>query len=184
MLKYTIDGFSAIKTCLFPWPVLSVLMIFLVLVPLILWKIKLYKKTESLLIMIIMHSIIIFSVLFQFSFSIFSIVGSGITLDNNLLSLKSPVMKEEINLNVAQIALITNDEWLPINKIHGIDSYAFNSGFFELKNGQKAFVFEHLNTHAPYLLICYNNNYFIINYLQVLNLYQEIAKNNPANLNI
>ena len=140
MLKYTIDGFSAIKTCLFPWPVLSVLMIFLVLIPLILWKIKLYKKTESLLIMIIMHSIIIFSVLFQFSFSIFSIVGSGITLDNNLLSLKSPVMKEEINLNVAQIALITNDEWLPINKIHGIDSYAFNSGFFELKNGQKAFV--------------------------------------------
>ena len=132
MLKYTIDGFSAIKTCLFPWPVLSVLMIFLVLIPLILWKIKLYKKTESLLIMIIMHSIIIFSVLFQFSFSIFSIVGSGITLDNNLLSLKSPVMKEEINLNVAQIALITNDEWLPINKIHGIDSYAFNSGFFEL----------------------------------------------------
>lgn len=48
MLKYTIDGFSAIKTCLFPWPVLSVLMIFLVLIPLILWKIKLYKKTESL----------------------------------------------------------------------------------------------------------------------------------------
>ena len=44
MLKYTIDGFSAIKTCLFPWPVLSVLMIFLVLIPLILWKIKLYKK--------------------------------------------------------------------------------------------------------------------------------------------
>ena len=70
MLKYTIDGFSAIKTCLFPWPVLSVLMIFLVLIPLILWKIKLYKKTESLLIMIIMHNIIIFSVLFQFSFSI------------------------------------------------------------------------------------------------------------------
>ena len=58
------------------------------------------------------------------------------------------------------------------------------SRFFELKNGQKAFVFEHLNTHAPYLLICYNNNYFIINYPQVLNLYQEIAKNNPANLNI
>ena len=74
MLKYTIDGFSAIKTCLFPWPVLSVLsvlsvlMIFLVLIPLILWKIKLYKKTESLLIMIIMHSIIIFSVLFPYAF--------------------------------------------------------------------------------------------------------------------
>ena len=184
MLKYTIDGFSAIKTCLLPWPVLTVLVIFLILIPLILWRIKLYRKIESLLIMIIMHSIIIISILFQFSFSIFSIVGSGITLDNNCLSLKSPVMNEEIILSSAQVAFISSDDWLPINKINGIDSYDFNSGLFELKNGQKAFVFEHFKKKAPYLLIYYKENYFVINYPNVSSLSQEIAKTNMVKENI
>lgn len=184
MLKYTIDGFSAIKTCLLPWPILMVFLFFLILIPLILWRIKLYKKTESLIIMVIMHSIIALSILFQFSFSIFSIVGSGITLDNNCLSLKTPVMNEEIILDSAQVAFISNDDWLPISKINGIDSYEFNSGFFKLKNGQRAFVFEHFHKKAPYLLIYYKNNYFVINYPNVSLLYQEIEKSNPVKLNI
>lgn len=182
-MEYKIDIFSAIKAIIFSWPIALVLFSFLIVIPAILLWVKTNKKVSYISLLMVLHTIITLSIIFQFSFLIMNTVGSRIQLSNNRLAINASLISETIDLSLAKVALVSDEEWHRARKIKGLDAYDLYSGIFELKNGRQAIVFEHMGG-ATSMVLFYKQKFYLINYPGIELLYDEVVKNNVEHLNI
>lgn len=100
--------------------------------------------------------------------------GSGWQLENNKLIIRSSV---SVTLNPAEtrVALVDSaGPWRPVSKDNGFSTPGLSTGWFNLKNGEKALIFRHLN--SPVMIVLESNNrYYILSHPGVEELYRKLV---------
>jgi len=104
-----------------------------------------------------------------------SVVGSGWRLEDRKLIVKTSAGSETMDLQGIKVALADKSSpWRPVRRENGYGTPGLGTGWFRLKNGEKAVVFRHLN--SPQMVVLeYNDRYYVISHPGVEELYQRLV---------
>lgn len=100
--------------------------------------------------------------------------GSGWRLEKGKLILRASV-SATLDPVETRVALVeSSGPWRPVRKNNGYGTPGLSTGWFRLKNGEKAVVFRHLN--SPQMVVMeYNDRYYVVSHPGVEELYQQLV---------
>lgn len=166
-MHYQVGYFDIFRPILYHLPFVTIIGLALLIM---LYKEKDNQKIHPKIALYIF--IVTISIIF---ISFASDVGSGWTLDDNdHLRVKAYELRD-IQLSEAKIDLVdsNNGEWQLGHKRMAYGAADLKIGFYFLKNGKSAMVFQHL-TAPRKLLILSNNEYIILSHPGIETLYNEL----------
>ena len=103
--------------------------------------------------------------------------GSGYSIHSNILYIQSGSYNKEIDLKEAQVFLTDDEQWKIATRLHGLGTDNLKTGYFQLKNNQKAVVFSYEGGKDS-IIIKNQANYYIINIADSGGLIKVLQKYN------
>lgn len=174
-MSYKLDYLAVLKAYIYPLDLITLIVTIIVLSILVPYIYKLIKAglTKKNLVNISAIIIIIFSIIL-IPPTLNS--GAGWVLDGDTLLLNARPVSVPIKLSKTTMMFVDYyGDWQPTLRTSGYGTTGLSTGWFKLKNGEKAVVFRHMYSNKA-LILKTEERYYLISHPQIELLYQSLLE--------